>query len=106
MLKDISIFVFAFVLGFSIGDSDESKLRENFENWILKLKDNGDDIKKVLLNTLNNIEGIETDEIKFNLERLISLIKEKLNQLISVEGFSDKISQTKIEEIEKNKKTK
>ena len=102
MFKNITIFLTAFILGFAIGDSDESDIKKNFEEFIVKMKKNGEDIKNILFNLLNNIEGIETDEIKMNLEKLVDLVREKINELIEIDMVNEKIKNINVSSLTKN----
>ncbi len=104
MIKAIGLLGIGFIFGYSLGDANnDEKVKENFEKFILKLKESGEDVLSILVNVLNNIEGIDTDEIKINVEKLIELTKEKIEELIDIENVSAKIKE---KAIEVNKKMK
>lgn len=107
MLKSLGFLTLGLILGFSIGETDTDEIiKEKFDIYFDKAKESGKDVTEILFNILNNIEGIDTDEIKINIEKLIELTKEKINELVDIEDISNKIRDKAIEVDDKIKHMK
>ncbi len=97
MFKVLSSFGFGLFLGLSIGEKENSeKIKENLEELIKKIKISGESGMEVLVNILKNVEGIDTDELKINIEKIIELIKNKINEIINIEEVSTKLKEKRI----------
>ncbi len=89
MFKILSSFSFGLFLGLSIREKENGeKIKENLEELMRKIKNSSESGLEVLVNILKNIEGVDTDELKINIEKIIELIKDKI---INVEEVSTKL---------------
>ncbi len=87
--------IISFVAGYSVATSKDEEVRIFVDSWINKTKKLSVDIKQILIITLDNIEGIESDEIKANAIRIFNIIKDRFDELSEQETLGDKIDYTK-----------
>jgi len=71
----------SFSAGVVIGASEESKARMVIEDWIEASKTSGNDVKHLIVEAIDSLEGVDSDELKANVSKIISILKEKLEEL-------------------------
>lgn len=108
MIKNLTILITGALIGIAVASSrgNEKQVRKGLDFIAESIKDYSDDVKKIILKTVESLELKETEEIKLNFERLYDFIKENLSELVNLEIDIERKNNPNKKSKEKNKDEK
>ncbi|BDV03347.1 MAG: hypothetical protein HPPSJP_0680 [Candidatus Hepatoplasma scabrum] len=90
MFKELVAFSLGMLAGFVIS-SYNKETKEVIELIIKKGKIYYEDLKKLVYQSLKSIEDLDSDLIKLNYEKIVTILKSKLNEITELSSISDQI---------------
>ncbi|NQX83449.1 MAG: hypothetical protein HRS50_01960 [Mycoplasmataceae bacterium] len=86
------IFVIAGIFsGYIITNLKTKKIEEIFENLLKKTDDWIEVIQKFIGDTVNDIEGLDSDAIKMNIDSFINGLTNLMEEFLEIESFEEKV---------------
>lgn len=80
-IKSLFLPITIFLMGYLIGKHSDSELHSLIEEMASKTLDARKQLTNLLLDIIDRIESISSDEVKANFEKATSIIKEKIDEL-------------------------
>ena len=84
MEKGINFFVtlaIVFSIGYKLGKSSNKELKETIDKFIDFLQTHGERAKKLIKEFIESSEGMSSDEIKANIEKIMTTAVSKIDKL-------------------------
>ena len=84
MEKGLNFFAtmaIVFSIGYKIGNSSNDELKNTIDKFIDFLQNYGDKAKVLIKNFIESSEGMSSDEIKANVEKIMSTTMKKIDKL-------------------------
>ncbi len=85
MFKDLIVLSIGVGIGFVIGNSSNDDFKNEIEKFISKAKILSENLLVIVLRALDELEGIETEEILINLENFLEIIKKNFSSSIDIQ---------------------
>ncbi len=85
MFKDLIVLSIGVGIGFVIGNSSSDDFKNEIEKFISKAKILSENLLVIVLRALDELEGIETEEILINLENFLEIIKKNFSSSIDIQ---------------------
>ena len=79
-LKVITLLALAFGAGYMIGNSSNDELKGMIDNVIEKFERGSEKVKSLVVELIDTSEEMDSDELKANLEKLVSYAMEKVDE--------------------------
>ncbi len=80
-LKSLFLPATIFLMGYVLGKHGDSELHIFIEDWVSKTKEARNELATLLLDVMERVESISSDEVKANFEKASEIIKDKLEEL-------------------------
>jgi uncharacterized protein YwgA len=75
------LLIAVFGIGYTVGNSDEDKLKLDIDNIINQFSNNVVKLKEFIIALIETTEDIDSDELRINFERVISYAQEKIDKI-------------------------
>ncbi len=85
MFKDLIILSIGIGIGFVIGNASGDNFKHEIESIISRTKIISENLLVIVLKALDELEGIETEEILINLENFLKIIKNNFSSSIDIQ---------------------
>lgn len=78
----------SFGAGYYLGISDDKAVRNFFKKLLATLKDTETDIREAIVDFLDQLENLDSDEIKANIGKFIDIFKDKFDEFLKNEKLN------------------
>lgn len=95
MIKAIAANVASFTFGYLLASSDEEGLRKAVDNFFDSYDRTKNSFRKMLYNLVDGFENVDISELRANIDKLFQIIKKRMEKLLSLDSFEDKVAYSK-----------
>lgn len=103
-MRTLILVIVGVLSGYIISNLETKKLEEILEDMLTKVDNWLEIIQKFIGETINGIEGMDSDVIKINIDGFIDGLKESVDKFLDFETFEERIDfiEKRITEISTN----
>ncbi len=106
-MKPIIIIIGGLISSYVVSNLEEDKekgLDEAIGNLVNKSEYWYDEIQKFIANTLDGIEGLDSETIKVNIDAFIGALTDAVEDLLEIEDFDERVKfvEDKLSEVSEN----
>ncbi|BDV02576.1 MAG: hypothetical protein HPAVJP_4650 [Candidatus Hepatoplasma vulgare] len=94
-MKTITFLIISFTFGYLVGSEKEKDFKKTLEN-VFSIYDNlKSKTQESIYKALANLEEIDVNELKINIDKIFLIIKERLEKFWELETVEERISYSK-----------
>ncbi len=90
-MRTIIIIIGGLISGYIVSNLEDKELTEIIEELLGKSEYWLDEIEKFIGDTIDGVEGTDSETLKLNIDAFVSALTESVEEFLAIEDFDDRI---------------